>query len=189
MKTFQTLISVLFLGLALSVSAQKVTKEVDVEKSSLIWKGHKIGGSHEGTITLKKGTLYFEKDKLIKGDFTADMSSISSTDLSGKGKERLDAHLKSEDFFDVEKYTEATLVFTKIREVSKNVYNITSDLMIKGIKQEVNFDLTVTKNEASTSFEVDRTKFDIKYRSGTIFPELADKAIKDNFDIIVKLVF
>ncbi len=186
MKTIKNIITILFLGLSVSLLAQT---KVDTEKSVITWKGYKIAGHHEGTINLKKGSLSFEKGKLTGGNFVVDMTTISSTDVSGKGKERLDGHLKNEDFFDVENHPEAMLVFTKVSEKSKGVYTVTGDLVIKGIKQSVTFDLAVSDHSASTSFEIDRTKFDIKYRSGTIFPELADKAIKDNFDISVKLVF
>lgn len=186
MKTIKNIITILFLGLSVSLLAQT---KVDTEKSVINWKGYKIAGFHEGTINLKKGSLSFEKGKLTGGNFVVDMTTISSTDVSGKGKERLDGHLKNEDFFDVENHPEATLIFSKVSEKSNGVYTVTGDLVIKGIKQSVTFDLVVSDHSASTSFEIDRTKFDIKYRSGTIFPELADKAIKDNFDISVKLVF
>ncbi len=190
MKTFQSILYVLFLGLTLTTAAQKTTtKRIDVQKSELTWKGYKIAGQHEGTINLKSGQISFEKNKLVSGEFVVDMTSVSATDVSGKGKEKLDGHLKSEDFFDVEKFPEATLTFTKAKEISKGNYEVTGILIIKGIKQEITFKLTVENNTASTTIEIDRTKYDIKYRSGTIFPELADKAIKDNFDITAKLVF
>lgn len=186
MKTIKNIITVLFLGLSVSLLAQT---KVDTEKSVINWKGYKITGHHEGIINLKKGLLSFEKGKLTGGNFVVDMTTILSTDMSGKGKERLDGHLKNEDFFDVENHPEAILTFSKVTEKSKGIYTVTGDLVIKGIKQSVAFDLAVSDNSASTSFEIDRTKFDIKYRSGSFFPDLADKAIKDNFDISVKLIF
>src|SRR5690554_569487 len=186
MKNIRNIITVLFLGLSVSLLGQT---KIDTQKSVLNWKGYKVAGHHEGTINLKEGELAFENGKLKEGKFVVDMTSISSTDLSGRGKERLDGHLKSEDFFEVEKHPESSLVFTKIVERQKGKYLVVADLTIKGIKKSITFDLTVAENSASTSFEIDRTKYDIKYRSGSIFPDLADKAIKDNFDISVELVF
>src|SRR5690606_37288045 len=103
--------TVLFLGLSVSLLAQT---KVDTEKSVINWKGYKITGFHEGTINLKEGALTFENSQLTGGKFVVDMTTISSTDVSGKGKEKLDGHLKNEDFFDVENHPESTLTFTKV---------------------------------------------------------------------------
>jgi len=187
MRMIKSIAILLFTGFAMSLSAQ--TKTVDIEKSTLTWKGHKVVGSHEGTINLKEGKLIFEKDKLKGGSFTVDMTTISSTDMSGKGKERLDGHLKSQDFFDVENHFESTLVFKKIKETSKGVYSIEADLTIKGIKKSITFTMEVKGNTATAAVKIDRTQYDIKYRSASIFPDLADKAIKDEFDINASLVF
>lgn len=177
----------LFTGFVMSVSAQ--TKAVNTEKSVLNWKGYKVIGFHEGTINLKEGNLDFEKDKLKGGNFTVDMTTISSTDMSGKGKERLDGHLKNQDFFDVENHPESTLVFRKVKETSKGVYAIEADLTIKGIKKTVSFTMEIKGNTATATVQIDRTQYDIKYRSASIFPDLADKAIKDEFDINATIVF
>lgn len=187
MKMIKSIAILLFTGFVMSVSAQ--TKAVNTEKSMLNWKGHKVVGSHEGTINLKEGNLVFEKEKLKGGNFTVDMTTISSTDMSGKGKERLDGHLKNQDFFDVENHPESTLVFKKIKETSKGVYAIEADLTIKGIKKTVSFTMEVKDNTATAAVQIDRTQYDIKYRSASIFPDLADKAIKDEFDINATIVF
>jgi len=186
MKNIKNIVTLLFLGISISLLGQT---KIDINKSVVNWKGYKVAGFHEGTINLKAGELLFKDNQLIGGKFVVDMTSISSTDISGRGKERLDVHLKNEDFFDVEKHPESSLIFTKVVKKKKGTYAVTADLVIKGIKQIVQFDFNVSQNSASTSFEIDRTKFDIKYRSKTIFPDLADKAIKDNFDINVELVF
>ena len=60
MKTIKNIITILFLGLSVSLLAQT---KVDTEKSVITWKGYKIAGHHEGTINLKKGSLSFEKGK------------------------------------------------------------------------------------------------------------------------------
>lgn len=95
------------------------------------------------------------------------MTSINTTDLSGKGKTNLDGHLKSDDFFGVEKFPTATLVFKTIGEKGNGVYAVTADLTIKGITHPIKFELTVAGNTAATTLKVDRTKYDIKYGSGS----------------------
>ena len=42
---------------------------------------------------------------------------------------------------------------------------------------------------ANAEFSIDRTRWGIEYSSGTIFAELGDKAIRDNIDYRLELVF
>ena len=107
-------------------------KEIKVDKSKVVWKGYKVTGSHQGTITLKSGSLAFTNQKLSGGEFNIDMTSIINTDLSGEYRNKLEGHLKSDDFFGVEKYPTARLQFTKVKMTSKNAYKVTGDLTIKG---------------------------------------------------------
>ncbi|NGY38260.1 YceI family protein [Flavobacterium sp. XN-5] len=171
----------------LSVSAQ--TKKVDVSKSTINWVGKKVTGQHSGTVNIKAGTLIFKGDKLAGGTFTVDMTSLNATDISGESQGKLNGHLKSEDFFGTEKFPTATLVFKTVAAKAKNVYAITADLTIKGTKNLVAFDITVKGNTATTTFNVDRTKYDIKYGSGSFFDNLGDKAISDEFELAVALKF
>ena len=187
MKNLKSIALALVAFVSFAVNAQ--TKKVDVTKSSINWVGKKVTGSHEGTITLKEGALVFKGKKVVNGNFTVDMTTINTTDLSGKGKTNLDGHLKSDDFFGVEKFPTATLVFKTIGEKSNGVYAVTADLTIKGITHPIKFELTVDGNMASTTLKVDRTKYDIKYNSGSFFSDLGDKTIYDEFELTVKLAF
>ena len=117
------------------------------------------------------------------------MTTINTTDLEGKGKANLDGHLKSDDFFGVEKFPTATLVIKSLGEKGNGVYAVTADLTIKGKTESIKFDLTVTGNTASTTLKVDRTKYDITYKSGNFFSDLGDNIIYDEFELKVKLVF
>ncbi|TRZ41474.1 YceI family protein [Robertkochia solimangrovi] len=166
-----------------------VEKPVKVENSSVSWKGYKVTGSHEGTVALKKGILTFDGDKLAGGEFTVDMTSLVSTDLTGEYKGKLEGHLKSDDFFGVEKYPNATLVFTKVSATGKNAYKVTGDLTIKGKTHPVNFDLSIYGSKATASVKIDRAKYDIRYGSGSFFDNLGDKTIYDEFDLVVDLEF
>jgi polyisoprenoid-binding protein YceI len=165
------------------------TKKVDASKSTINWVGKKVTGQHEGTIGLKDGALVFKGKKLIGGNFTVDMASINTTDLSGKSKDNLNGHLKSDDFFGTDNFPTATLIFKSLSEKAKNVYTVTADLTIKGKTNPITFDLATTKQTASTTLKVDRTKYDIKYKSGNFFENLGDKVIYDDFDLTVALAF
>jgi polyisoprenoid-binding protein YceI len=114
---------------------------------------------------------------------------LTSTDLSGEYQGKLNGHLNSEDFFGTSKFPTSTLVFKTIGAKAKDVYTVTADLTIKGKTNPVTFDIAVNGNTASTKFKVDRTKYDIKYGSGSFFDNLGDKAISDDFELAVALKF
>lgn len=168
---------------------EKEKKAIKTDKSKLVWKGYKVTGSHEGTIDIKSGTLVFEGDKLTGGEFVIDMTSISSTDLEGEYKSKLDGHLKSDDFFGVSNHPTATLVFASVKSSGKNAYDVTGDLTIKGKTNPINFTISIYGNKATASLKVDRTKYGIEYKSGSIFDNLKDKAIYDEFDLVSDLEF
>lgn len=188
MKNLKTIAVALVAFLSVTSFAQ-VSKKVDAAKSNINWVGKKVTGEHSGNITLKEGTLIFKGKKVVGGNFTVDMTTINTTDLEGKGKASLDGHLKSDDFFGTEKFPTATLVIKSIGEKAANVYSVTADLTIKGKTEPVKFELNVAGTTATAALKVNRTKYDIKYGSGSFFSDLGDKTISDDFDLNVKLAF
>ena len=179
-----------FLAFSLTTIVSAQNKKIDVAKSNITWVGKKVTGSHEGNIKFKDGTLDFKGSTLVGGNFVVNMASIDVRDLkSGEGKEKLEGHLKADDFFGTEKYPLGTLVFTKVVAKQNGLYNVTGDLTLKGITKPVTFNMTVKGPKATTALVIDRTKYDIKYGSGSFFDNLGDKAIYDNFDLAVELTF
>ena len=189
MKNYKTIAIALLVAFStVAVSAQ--TKKVDGSKSKVSWVGKKVTGQHEGTVDIKDGSLVFKGKKLTGGTFTIDMTSIANTDLkAGEGKEKLEGHLKSKDFFGTDEFKTSTLVFKKIAAKANNIYTVTADLTIKDKTNPVTFDIAVKGNTATTNLKIDRTKYDIKYGSGSFFDNLGDKTISDNFDLAVSLQF
>ena len=164
-------------------------KAIDTDKSTIVWTGKKVTGSHEGTLQFKKGEVIMENGKLKGGNFVVDMSSIQVTDLeTGKGKEKLEGHLNSDDFFGSASHPEATLVITNVEEQGDQ-YTVMGDLTIKNNTRPITFEMKATETTASTEVKIDRTKFDIKYGSGNFFDNLGDKMINDDFILDVTLVY
>ena len=188
MKNLKSIALALVVGLTTSaVSAQ--SKNINTTTSTIEWVGKKVTGQHNGTVNFKDGALIFKGKKLNGGIFTVDMTSLTATDLTGEYQGKLNGHLKADDFFGTEKFPTAKLIFKKIGTKSANVYNVTADLTIKGITKPVTFVLTVNGNTATTAFNVDRTKYDIKYNSKSFFESIGDKAIYDEFELKVNLKF
>jgi len=178
----------LFLSLIAFKSDSMEKKTVDVNKSKIEWTGEKLTGSHNGTIQLKNGYLMMEDEEITGGKFIIDMNTITVTDLSGESKEKLEGHLNSDDFFGVNNFSTATL---EIKNAAKkgNVYGITGDLTIKGKTNPITFDLKMQGNSATTTLTIDRTKYGIRYGSGSFFDNLGDNTIYDEFKLDVSLKF
>jgi len=195
MKTMKKTVSSIFLALLFGYSATATTpidrekKEVNVSQSKVTWKGYKVTGAHDGTMELKSGHLVMDGKKLVGGEFVVDMTSLTVTDLkAGDGKEKLEGHLKSDDFFGVELHAESKLVFTSVAPFNKNSYTVTGDLTIKGITKPVTLVVSMFEGKATATVKIDRAKYDVKYGSGSFFDDLGDKAIYDEFDLVVDLV-
>ena len=167
--------------------------QVNVSASDLTWYGYKVTGQHHGSIDLKSGSLNFENGQLVGGEFVIDMTTIRNADMAGSGgAEKLEGHLKSDDFFGVSRYPTATLTLTKVIPYgTAGDYKITGDLTIKGTTKPVKFMAKVSENGgglvATAEITVDRSEYDVRYGSGSFFDNLGDKAISDEFELKVNL--
>lgn len=161
--------------------------------STLEWQAKKVTGQHVGTIAFGDGTLNVGHKNITGGKLAVDMNTIVDTDLTDNGyKQKLIGHLKSDDFFGVAKFPQATLEVKKVEPKSDHLYHFTADLTIKGITAPVEFDAEVNdlsgQITATGSMTVNRTKYGIKYGSGSFFEGLGDKMIYDDFTLKFKLV-
>ncbi len=190
LKVFALTLSILFSSISYAITiTPKNDKEINIKKSSVLWKGNKVTGSHEGTIKIKSGFLKFEKKKFIGGEFEIDMNSLICTDLSGEYKGKLEGHLKDDDFFGVSKFPISTLEITKAKHQKGNIYECTAAITIKGKTEIITFNTDINKDTAVAKIKIDRTKFDIKYGSGSFFKGLGDNMIYDEFDLNINLSF
>ena len=187
MKTKQIALVLIIILSSHVMFAQKV--EVNIKKSSVEWLGEKIGGQHEGTIQVKSGYFELKNDKIVAGNFVVDMTTIKNTDLEDEGyNQKLVGHLKSDDFFGVEKFPTANFVVTKSSKFSNGKATITGDITIKGKTESISFEVAKQSKEYTAKIEIDRSKFEVRYGSDSFFDNLGDKAIDDIFTLDIKLV-
>lgn len=180
---------VLLIALVFLQSFTFKNDEAKIKSSKLSWVGKKVTGSHEGVVSLKDGTLLFNNDELVGGRFVIDMTSIECTDLSGEYKGKLEGHLKSGDFFGVDKYPLAKIIINEANKIEKGKYQVLANLTIKGQTQTIKFTTSIEDETASAKLIIDRTLYGVIYGSGNFFDGLADNMIYDEFEINVELSF
>ncbi|AFD09445.1 YceI family protein [Solitalea canadensis] len=171
----------------------EISYKVDPSQTNIVWFGKKVTGIHSGSLKLKEGYVTFKNEKLAGGTFEFDMTSITVSDLKDPNyNSKLVNHLKSDDFFSVEKFPTAKFEITKAKHLGKNQYAVTGKLTIKGITKEVMFPAFVSLSDnggavaiITNKFKVDRTQFEIKYGSASFFDSLGDKAIDNDFELEV----
>jgi polyisoprenoid-binding protein YceI len=177
------LLSALFL---LNAGAQEKLN-ADTTKTQLMWLGEKVTGQHTGTIKLQSGWMNWKDNKIVSGEFDINMATIKESESN----KRLEGHLKSDDFFAVEKFPLAKLVITGSTPFDKGMAVVSGTLTIKGVTNPIEFKASMQKKDGGIWFYdnivVDRTKYNIRYGSGSFFDNLGDKTIYDEFKLKVNL--
>ena len=166
---------------------EEKTYTIDLNKSKLRWVAKKLTGSHWGNIRLKSGIVKINNKLPIAGEFIVDMKTIEVMDTKGSiwGK-KLQSHLHSKDFFDTENYPEAKLSIKKVT-MRNGRFIIDADLSIKSIMHPIEFvcEIFQLANLASArgKMDIDRTLYDVTYRSARYFPNIGDRMIYDIFTV------
>ncbi len=166
---------------------------VDRASSQVKWKGKKVTGEHYGQIRIQSGTVEVNGNAIAAAAVEMDMNSIAVEDLKDEGMNaKLVGHLKSDDFFSVEKFPSSRLELTGVKALGNSEAELTGNLTIKGITHPVKFSVkTVMEGntlKSSGVITVNRAKYDIRYGSGSFFTGLGDKMIYDDFTLDFSLV-
>lgn len=180
------LLAVLAGGLAFGQSKKVVASDVH-------WWGYKVAkseaSSHDGTVKVKSGDMIMKGNNLVGGNFVLDMTSITSTDLTGEYQQKLNGHLKNGDFFEVEKFPTASFKITSVKKNSDKIYNslVTGNLTVKGKTNTITFPAKIAYSKGvvslvSDKFSFNRQKFDVAYKS-----TMQDVFVKDDIDMLVKV--
>lgn len=172
---------------------------MNATQSKIKWIGRRFLGSHYGWINFKNGSIIFDGERIISGNFEVDMNTIVNEDLTDESlNQKLVGHLKSDDFFGVEKFSTSSFSIThstllKNAKPGEPNIAITGQLTIKGIAHTISFPAFVKPEgntlRAKATIEIDRTKFNVRYGSGSFFDNLGDNVIYDNFTLELNLVF
>ena len=195
MKTVKslTLVAIAILAMSFTYRLNDGNHQINNQESKVEWIGKKVTGQHVGTVAIKQGELVIEDGQLVGGEFTIDMTSITSTDLEGEYLQKLNGHLKSSDFFGVDKFPEANFIITSATaKGSKGKFTVTGNMTIKTTTQPITFDAQIVNNGenmvAVADIVIDRSVFGVRYGSGSFFDNLGDKTIYDDFTLTVNLV-
>jgi polyisoprenoid-binding protein YceI len=184
----RSLLLLVLSGLFLVNVAAQDKLNADTTKTKLLWLGEKVTGQHNGTIKLQSGWLTWKDNKIVSGEFNIDMTTIKDAE----GSARLEGHLKSDDFFGVEKFPVAKLVITGSTAFDKGTGVVSGTLTIKGVTNPIEFKAASQKKEDGVWFYanivIDRTKYNVKYGSGSFMDNLGDKTIYDEFKLRVSLL-
>lgn len=175
---------------------QGVTYNVNTAESQVMWTGRKvIGDSHTGTLSISEGRLMMGGDKLVGGEFTIDMNSLTNTDIADpKSKGDLEGHLKNEDFFEVSKYPTAEFTLLQVQPATGDAnitHNLTGNLTMKGVTKSITIPANVIVTDAMISavtpaFDINRTDWGVKYGSG-LTGAVGDKVISDQVALVINL--
>jgi polyisoprenoid-binding protein YceI len=155
------------------------TYTVAKEASKIGFVGAKVTAEHVGEFKEFEGTLALANGKLAGGkvEFVVKAESV----IVDGGLPKLEGHLKSSDFFDVEKFPTAKFVSTDIKEgsdVAGMTHTVTGNLEMRGTTKSVTFPAKVEVGadavKATTEFGINRKDFGIEY------PGMPDDLIKEN---------
>ena len=171
-----------------TINASDAIYNINQEASSLVWTGREVStSSHYGTINFTSGQFEVSNGLISKGEFFVDMTTINVQDLTGGSKERLEGHLRSDDFFSVESFPSAQLDISGSELISDGKWMVNASLTIKDISHPVTFEMSNTENGWTANLVFDRSKYNVKFRSGTFFENLGDKLIYDDIELAINL--
>jgi polyisoprenoid-binding protein YceI len=157
-------------------STDGTTYAVDTTSSKLEWFAAKQTGKHNGEFSIQDGNLVVNNGQLTGGTFDINIAALAVNDLQGEDKGKLEGHLKSPDFFQVDKFPEAKFEITKVTEADSSVvptlpgatHLISGNLTLKDSTKNVTFPAKVSLDDSKVSaqadFVIDRTNWGLSYK-------------------------
>lgn len=167
-------ITLIIIGLFVSISLKAQTTEwsFDFAHSKVTFTvTHMMVSDVEGQFNKYEGTVFSDKDDFTdaKINFKIDASSINTDN------EKRDKHLRSNDFFDVEKYPSIEFQGKSMKKVGKGQYKLSGDFTMIGVTKPIILNVDFkgiikdpwggTRAGFKISATIDRTEWGLKYNS------------------------
>ncbi len=168
--------------------------QIDAPRCELKWTGYKRTNAHYGAVPISNGIIYVDGDLLVGGSVELNMSELTVLDVEGEKRAEIEGHLKGTEagqedhFFNVQKYPTATFTILssdKLENDPLGTHQINGALTIKGITNPVSFKAVVDMSSGvafkaiAEPFVIDRSLWNIKYKSKSFYDDLKDNFIKD----------
>jgi len=159
---------------------------IDGSASSIQFTGYGVGKNHPGVFELKEGAVEVRDNQVIGGSFVIDIKSMDLLQTESFIDEKLLPHLLSADFFDVEKFPEASFEITGIvpytpgegeTVVEGANHKVSGNLKLRDLVKNITFPASIVVEDdvvkAKANFDIDRTDWGMHYNN--------DKSLKDSF--------
>lgn len=158
--------------------------DIAVAQSSLGFTGAKVTGSHDGSFGEWSGTIALDDASAVTGaQITIQTASLNAD------HPRLTRHLRSDDFFDVERFPTAefrSLSLTPASGEGGTTHRIRGNLTLHGQTRAITFPARIQVSDAEVRaqarFTINRQEF------GLTYPGMPDDLIRDevvvHFDVV-----
>ena len=171
-----------------ALQASDASYTINPDQSIIVWTGREVTTSkHFGNIYFASGQFEVKSGLISSGEFVVDMTTIDNQDLPEERRGRLEAHLKSDDFFSVESHPTALLSILSSESVADGKWMVSGELTIKTFTHPVEFEMSNSNDGWKANLVFDRSKYEVKFRSGTFFENLGDKLIYDDIELAINL--
>ena len=171
-----------------ALQASDASYTINPDQSIIVWTGREVTTSkHFGNIYFASGQFEVKSGLISSGEFVVDMTTIDNQDLPEERRGRLEAHLKSDDFFSVESHPTALLSILSSESVADGKWMVSGELTIKTFTHPVEFEMSNSNDGWNANLVFDRSKYEVKFRSGSFFENLGDKLIYDDIELAINL--
>lgn len=172
----------------IALQASDASYTINPDQSIIVWTGREVTTSkHFGNIYFASGQFEVKSGLISSGEFVVDMTTIDNQDLPEERRARLEAHLKSDDFFSVESHPTALLSILSSESVAEGRWMVSGELTIKTFTHPVEFEMSNSNDGWKANLVFDRSKYEVKFRSGSFFENLGDKLIYDDIELAINL--
>ena len=157
-------------------------REIDKNQSVISFVGKSDIINHEGKFNTYNATVSLDATNpsdIEKAAINVEID-LTSVEVDAAG---LQGHLLREDFFATEEHPKATFTSTKIVKTSGNRYEVTGNLMIKGVTKTVTIVSEITNDYLTAQYDLPRAEFGIGNDS------YGKKLLEPTVPVNVKLVF